>query len=244
MKFARMLLVVMAVSATAFVPMLGQEQETSGNRTPEGLVLKTSETIEFTTDEATWASLDVSPDGRTILFEVLGDLYTLPIDGGQATRIMGGLSFESQPTYAPDGKTIAFLTDRTGVENLWIADADGSNPRALSKDTRTNDRPQIMLSPAWTPDGQYIVVSKSRPPEPGTFGLFMYHRDGGTGVRIGPAPPPQPEPDAQGPPPPPPTNKMGAVVSPDGRFIYYTQRNGGFTYNVAIPALASLSTRP
>ncbi len=235
MKFARMLLVVMAVSATAFVPMLGQEQETSGNRTPEGLVLKTSETIEFTTDEATWASLDVSPDGRTILFEVLGDLYTLPIDGGQATRIMGGLSFESQPTYAPDGKTIAFLTDRTGVENLWIADADGSNPRALSKDTRTNDRPQIMLSPAWTPDGEYIVVSKSRPPEPGTFGLFMYHRDGGTGVRIGPAPPPQPGPDAQGPPPPPPTNKMGAVVSPDGRFIYYTQRNGGFTYNAQFP---------
>ncbi len=235
MKFARMLLVVMAVSATAFVPMLGQEQETSGNRTPEGLVLKTSETIEFTTDEATWASLDVSPDGRTILFEVLGDLYTLPIEGGQATRIMGGLSFESQPTYAPDGKTIAFLTDRTGVENLWIADADGSNPRALSKDTLTNDRPQIMLSPAWTPDGQYIVVSKSRPPEPGTFGLFMYHRDGGTGVRIGPAPPPQPEPDAQGPPLPPPTNKMGAVVSPDGRFIYYTQRNGTFTYNAQFP---------
>ena len=92
-----------------------------------------------------------------------------------------------------------------------------------------------MVSPAWTPDGQYIVVSKSRPPEPGTFGLFMYHRDGGTGVRIGPAPPPQPGPDAQGPPPPPPTNKMGAVVSPDGRFIYYTQRTGTFTYNARFP---------
>ena len=83
MKFARMLLVVMAVSATAFVPMLGQEQEPSGNRTPEGLVLKTAETIEFTTDEVTWPSLDVSPDGRTILFDVLGDLYTLPIEGGR-----------------------------------------------------------------------------------------------------------------------------------------------------------------
>ena len=82
-------------------------------------------------------------------------------------------------------------TDRTGVENLWIADADGANPRAVSKDQKTNDRPQIMVSPAWTPDGQYIIVSKSRPPEPGTFGLFLYHRDGGTGVRIGPAPPPR-----------------------------------------------------
>jgi Tol biopolymer transport system component/imidazolonepropionase-like amidohydrolase len=235
MKSKRLVLAVAIVSAATFVPTTGQEKEPSGNRTPEGLVLKTAETIEFTTDEVTWPSLDISPDGRTILFDVLGDLYTLPVAGGQATRIMGGLSFESQPSYSPDGKTIAFLTDRTGVENLWIADADGSNPRAVSKDTKTNDRPQIMVSPTWTPDGQYIVVSKSRPPDPGTFGLFMYHRDGGSGVRIGPAPPPPPGPDAQGPPPPPPTNKLGATVSPDGRFIYYTQRTGGFTYNAQFP---------
>ena len=92
-----------------------------------------------------------------------------------------------------------------------------------------------MVSPAWTPDGQYIVVSKSRPPDPGTFWLFMYHRDGGSGVRVGAPPPPQPGPDAQGPPPPPPPNRMGAVVSPDGRFIYYAQRNGTFTYNARFP---------
>ena len=234
MNFARLLFVAAVVSAGTFVPTLGQEQ-TEGNRSPENLILKTAETIDFTTDEITWPSVDVSPDGRTLLFDVLGDLYTLPIEGGQATRIMGGLSFESQPRYSPDGKSIAFLTDRTGVENMWIADADGSNPRAVSKDQRTNDRPQIMVSPTWTPDGQYIIVSKSRPPEPGTFGLFMYHRDGGTGVRIGPAPPPQPGPDAQGPPPPPPTNKMGAEVSPDGRFVYYAQRTGTFTYNAQFP---------
>jgi Tol biopolymer transport system component/imidazolonepropionase-like amidohydrolase len=236
MKFVRPLIIAAIVFATALIPTQGQErQEGEGNRSPEGLILKTAETIEFTTDEVTWPSVDVSPDGRTLLFDVLGDLYTLPIGGGQAVRIMGGLSFESQPQYSPDGKTIAFLTDRTGVENLWIANADGSNPRAVSKDALTNDRPQILVSPAWTPDGQYIVVSKSRPPEPGTFGLFMYHRDGGTGVRIGPAPPPQPGPDAQGPPPPPPTNKLGAVVSPDGRFVYYAQRTGSFTYNAQFP---------
>jgi Tol biopolymer transport system component/imidazolonepropionase-like amidohydrolase len=235
MRFVRQLLAAGVVSAAALVANVAQEQDPAGKSTPEGLVLATAETIEFTTDEVTWPSLDVSPDGRTILFDVLGDLYTLPIDGGQATRIMGGLSFESQPTYSPDGRMIAFLTDRTGVENLWVAGADGSNPRAISKDRKTNDRPQIMVSPAWTPDGQYVVVSKSRPPEPGTFGLFMYHRDGGTGVRIGPAPPPPPDPDAQGPPPPPATNKMGAAVSPDGRFIYYTQRTGSFTYNAQFP---------
>jgi Tol biopolymer transport system component/imidazolonepropionase-like amidohydrolase len=214
----------------------GQGQEPRPDTAkPESLVLNTAETLEFTTDEVTWPSVDVSPDGRTLVFDVLGDLYSLPVDGGTATRIVGGLSFESQPRFSPDGKQIAFLSDRTGVENLWIADADGSNPRAVSKDGLTHDRPQIMVSPSWSPDGQYIVVSKSRPPDPGTFWLFLYHRDGGNGVRIGAAPPPQPGPDAQGPPPPPPPNRMGAVVSPDGRYVYYAQRTGTFTYNARFP---------
>ncbi len=205
-------------------------------KTPEGLPLKTAETLEFETDEVTWMSVDVSPDGSTVVFDLLGDIYTLPTAGGAATRIIGGLSFESQPTFSPDGTTIAFLSDRTGVENLWLAAADGSNPRAVSRDEKTNDRPQIMTSPAWTPDGEYLVVSKARAPDPGTFWLFMYHRDGGTGVRVGSPPPPQPSPDAApGPPPPPPPNRMGAVVSPDGRFIYYAQRTGTFTYNARFP---------
>jgi Tol biopolymer transport system component/imidazolonepropionase-like amidohydrolase len=228
---------VAALAVLATLPIGAQEQPTAPAATaPESsLVLETEQTIEFDTDEVTWMSVDVSPDGRTVLFDLLGDLYTLPIEGGTATRIVGGLSFESQPTWSPDGKTIAFLTDRTGVENLWIADANGANPRAVSRDRRTDDRPQIMVSPAWTPDGQYLVVSKSRPPDPGTFWLFMYHRDGGNGVRVGPPPPPQPAPDATGPPPPPPPNRLGAAVSPDGRFIYYAQRTGTFTYNARFP---------
>jgi Tol biopolymer transport system component len=237
----RVLCIAMFALALPFAtPMRASQQQDKpedkkDEKKEESLILKTDATIEFTTDEVTWPSLDLSPDGKTILFDLLGDLYTMPIGGGEATRIIGGLSFESQPTYSPDGKTIAFLSDRSGVENLWIANADGSNPRAVSKDGKTNDRPQIMVSPAWTPDGQYIIVSKSRPPDPGTFWLFMYHRDGGTGVRIGAPPPPQPSPDSQGPPPPPPSNRMGAAVSPDGRFIYYTQRTGGFTYNAQFP---------
>jgi Tol biopolymer transport system component/imidazolonepropionase-like amidohydrolase len=230
-------LVLLTLCVACAASLRGQDRQGQEDtaKPAEGFTLKTAETVSFTTDEVTWMQVDVSPDGATILFDLLGDLYTMPIAGGQAKRIMGGLSFESQPTWSPDGKTIAFLTDRTGVENLWIANADGSSPRAVSKDGRTNDRPQIMVSPAWTPDGNFILVSKSRPPEPGTFGLFMYHRDGGTGVRVGPAPPPQPGPDATGPPPAPPTNKMGAVMSPDGRFIYYTQRTGTFTYNARFP---------
>ena len=235
-------LAILVLAAPLTTPMRAWQQNKpedekadDKDKKEEGLVLKTDSTIEFTTDEVTWPSLDVSPDGKTIVFDLLGDLYTLPIGGGEATRIVGGLSFESQPTYSPDGKSIAFLSDRSGVENLWVANADGSNPRAVSKDGKTNDRPQIMVSPAWTPDGQYIIVSKSRPPDPGTFWLFMYHKDGGSGIRIGAPPPPQPSPDSQGPPPPPPTNRMGAIVSPDGRFIYYTQRTGTFSYNAQFP---------
>jgi imidazolonepropionase-like amidohydrolase/Tol biopolymer transport system component len=235
MKAIRWLAVATIVAVLGFADVRSQEPQSESTPASEGLVLQTAETLEFETSEVTWASLDVSPDGKTIVFDLLGDLYTLPIEGGTATRIIGGLSFESQPVYSPDGKTLAFLSDRSGVENLWIADADGSNPRAVSKDGRTNAGPQLMVSPTWTPDGQYLVVSKSRAPDPGTLWLFMYHRDGGSGVRVGAPPPPQPSPDEQGPPPPPPTNRMGAAVTPDGRFIYYTQRTGTFTYNARFP---------
>ena len=88
------------------------------------LPLKPDRTIEFTTDEGTWVSLDVSPDGKTIVFELLGDLYTVPIDGGEAKAITTGLAFDAQPRYSPDGKSIAFVSDRDGAENLWVA-ADG-----------------------------------------------------------------------------------------------------------------------
>ena len=222
---------LVAVSVLLITPILAQDSEDTDKK-EEGLPLEVAETIEFTVDEATWMSVDISPDGRTLVFDLLGDLYTLTVEGGEATRIIGGMSFESQPRYSPDGRTIVFLSDRSGVENLWLADADGSNPRALSKDPATKTRPQLMASPSWTADGDYVLVSKSRPPER-TFAVFMYHKDGGTGVRVG-SPPPEEQtaPDgrriqAQ--------NRLGATASPDGRFIYYAERRGRFNYNAQFP---------
>ena len=136
------------------------------------LPLITTRKLSFTTDEASWISLDVSPDGRTIVFDILGDLYTLPIAGGTATRITSGPGWDQQPRYSPDGTQIAFVTDRNGSKNVWIANADGSKARALTKSERIN-----FASPIWSADGQYVIAAR-------TGQLWMYNRDGGSGVQL------------------------------------------------------------
>jgi Tol biopolymer transport system component/imidazolonepropionase-like amidohydrolase len=198
----------------------------------EELILKPEGKVSFTTDEGTWMSLDVSPDGQTIAFDLLGDLYTLPIAGGEAKRIIGGMSFETQPRYSPDGKLIVFTSDRSGAEQLWVCKPDGSDPKPITK----GRAPGMLyfLSPSWTADGNYILASKAERGI-GAFHVYMYHKDGGAGVSVGPPPPPPPAPGQPGPPPAPPLNKMGAVASPDGRFIYWAQRTGVFNYNAQFP---------
>src|SRR5439155_10299717 len=151
----------------------------------DSLPLKTTRTVSFETSEATWMSLDVSPDGNTIVFELLGDLYTIPVAGGTATRITSGPAFDSQPRYAPDGKHIVFLSDRSGAENIWICDADGKNPKALTKGPNN-----LYASPIWTPDGNYILASRTSGVLGSTYELWLYHKDGGSGtamIKSGPA---------------------------------------------------------
>jgi len=115
--------------------------------------------LRFKTEEGTWLSLDVSPDGKTIIFDMLGDLFTLPITGGRATPLTSGMAFDAQPRYSPDGKRIVFLSDRDGETNIWIVNSDGSSPVQL---THTETRNISYVSPEWSPDGSSIVVSRGQ----------------------------------------------------------------------------------
>jgi Tol biopolymer transport system component len=178
------------------------------------LPLEADRTIEFETAEGSWISLDVAPNGRDIVFELIGDLYTLPVTGGTATRITSGLMFDSQPRYSPDGTMIVFLSDRSGDENIWIADADGANARPLTKGKNTR-----YWSPEWTPDGKYIIVSRSSSGTGGTQ-LWLYHVDGGSGVNLTGS-----EERRQ-------LNPLGAAFGKDDRFVYYSERTAtGSVYN-------------
>jgi Tol biopolymer transport system component len=187
-----------------------------------GLPLKPERKIEFTTDEATWLSLTLTPDGKTIVFELLGDLYTLPIGGGEAKQITSGMAFDSQPSVSPDAKWIAFISDREGSENLWICKLDGTEPKQLSKDAQGD-----FESPSWTPDGEFVLVS--RKPPTGLHEIWMYSIQGGSGVQITKSPAEANTPPQQR------VRALGVVASPDGKYFYYARRTGNFSYNANFP---------
>ncbi len=171
--------------------------------------------IEFDTDEGTWMSCDVSPDGQRIVFDMLGDLYVMPITGGAARLIAGGVSWEVQPRWSPDGKWIAFTSDRDGIENLWVSDADGKNRRQVTKETTRQ-----VNTPSWTPDGQYLVARKhlTDTRSAGAGEIWMYHvNGGGKGVQL------TEKPNW--------TANIGEpVVEPKGRFLYFVASTA-FDYN-------------
>ena len=103
----------------------------------------------------------------------------MPIEGGEARPIAAGLAFEGQGKFSPDGKRIAYVSDRDGAENLWIANADGSDPRQLTRDKQAQ-----YTSPSWTPDGEYVLVSRQDGVLRSPFDLWMYHAKGGAGVQV------------------------------------------------------------
>ena len=190
---------------------LGQEEE---KKDPDrGLPLEPARWARFTTDEGTWISLDVSPDGQTIVFDLVGDLYSMPITGGETTRLTSGMGYDMQPRFSPDGEQIVFVSDRSGDNNVWLMPSAGGEPTQLSKGVGS-----YFLSPDWMPDGKYVIVSRSFS---GLEKLWLYHIDGGTGLEmVG---------GAGG------LRMLGASVDAEGRYIWYAQRNGTWNYNAIFP---------
>ena len=188
------------------------------------LPLESDDTLSFSVDEVTWLSLDLAPDDSKFVIEVLGDLYLLPREGGVATPLRQGIEFDSQPVFSPDGESIAFISDASGSENLWVVNVDGTQPRKITDAGRRTE----FASPHWSPDGEHIIVSKTtwglR-----TFEIWAYHLEGGAGVQITKSKSSAQTPTTSR------HNALGAIYSPDGDYLYYAYRRGGFGYNQSLP---------
>lgn len=188
------------------------------------LTLAPDRQLAFQLSEATWMAPDVSPDGRTILFDILGDIYAIDAQGGVARPLLKGLAYETQPVFSPDGRQFAFISDRSGAANLWIANSDGSGLKQLSRD----ESAAIYSSPAWSPDGRFVYVSRSIHADL-AFEIHMYDRDGGAGIQITRAKPSGTEGFDKR------INALGAAPSPDGRYLYYAQKTGTLWYDRYLP---------
>ncbi|GIU27504.1 bifunctional TolB-family protein/amidohydrolase [Shewanella hafniensis] len=165
------------------------------------------EQVKIDVNEGTWMNLSVSPDGKHIVFDLLGDIYQIPVSGGEAKPLAQGIAWQMQPVYSPDGKHIAFTSDADGGDNIWIMDADGSNPRTVTQETF-----RLLNSPAWSPDSQYLVARKhfTASRSLGAGEVWLYHVAGGEGVKLTERPNDQKD--------------LGEpAYSPDGRYIYFSQ---------------------
>ena len=138
-------------------------------------------THKFTTTQGTWMNLDVSPDGKTIVFDMLGDIYTMPIQGGNAKAIRTGIAFEVQPRFSPDGRYISFTSDAGGGDNIWIMNTQGKEAKQITKESF-----RLLNNAVWTPDSKYLIARKhfTSSRSLGAGELWQYHITGGSGIQV------------------------------------------------------------
>ena len=206
---------VQSVTASTF-EMRQDTTDTDTTSIPKAdneLPMKPGRIVEFSTTEGTWMSLDISPDGQHIVFDLMGDIFQIPASGGEAIQLTDGMAFDTHPRYSPDGKYVLFTSDASGEEDLYYVDvADTSEITQITKGGNTR-----YTNADWTPDGEYVIASKGGL----TPKLWLIHKEGGSGTAlIGE-----------------PANLkiIDPAISPDGRYVYFSQRNGAWNYNAQLP---------
>jgi Tol biopolymer transport system component len=176
------------------------------------LPLEVARRVPIKTNEGTWMSLDISPDGKTIAFDFMGDIFTMPITGGKATQFTSGMAFDSHPKFSPDGTTLLFVSDRSGGQNIWWFTLDKKDSLQVTKGNNENYQ-----AAEWTPDGNYIIGSRGTR----NLKLWMFHKDGGSGAQLISAPEN--------------LKTVEPAFGADGRYIWYAQRTSAWNYNAQLP---------
>ena len=211
------LFLLLFLSSTFLVAQEAEKTPTDTTKTEKkdktkNLPLEAGRTVHLKTDEGTWMSLDVSPDGKTIAFDLMGDIYTMPITGGKATSLTKGMAYDTHPKFSPDGKSIAFTSDRDGSENVWIKDLETGDSTQITKEKEAH-----IQSAEWTPDSEYLVVSKGGR----NLKLYLFHKEGGGGAQL------IKKPDN--------LKVIEPAFGKDGRYIWFAQRRGAWNYNAQLP---------
>ena len=191
--------------------------------------------VRFTTDEMTWASVGVRPDGREVVFDVLGSLYTAPVEGGVARRILDGAAMHRMPSWAPDGTRLLYLSDADGYDHVWPCQPDGSAPRQLTHETTA-----LPTDPAWGADAHSVLVPvlNASYPAPSSSQIRRYDLPGGPTAPVATTGRAVVDVPASG------LAVLEPTLSRDGRHLYYTERTSSprvqvnaLTFNYAIKGL-------
>ncbi len=163
--------------------------------------------VDIKTSTGTWMNVDVSPDGRLIVFDMLGDIYTMPMAGGEAKNITNSMAWDMQAQFSPDGTRLAFTSDQGGGDNIWTMALDGSDAVQV-----TDEKFRLLNSPSWSPDGHYIVARKhfTGMRSLGAGEIWMYHKSGGKGIQLNKRPNEQKD--------------LGEpVYTPDGKYVLFSR---------------------
>ena len=195
-------------------------------KTPLSWFGRDGKRLEIAAPEDIYSSLRIAPDGRQLAVgrrnaNGLDDIWVLQFARSLMTRLTFDTSRETWPVWSPDGRRVAFASNRTGTYQVYVKDASGAGAEQLLTET-----PYSKLPTDWSPDGRYILYSEENPKTRDDIWAVPVFTD-----------------DAQRQPVPvlqTPFDDSQPQVSPDGKWIAYVSTESGRSeiYVQAFPATA------